>query len=88
MRSHLYERAGSTYPWGFPLILRIDTEHREKDTLFARGGMDVAGKILVERKRITTSLWSIFSIRIILSIPQNGQNPTRNSSYALAEGLG
>jgi hypothetical protein len=74
-------------PGGFPLILRIDTEQREKDTLFARGGMDVAGKILVETKRIT-SLWSIFNIHVILSTPLNGQNPTRKSSYALAGGFG
>lgn len=26
MRSHLYECAGPTYPWGFPLMLRINTE--------------------------------------------------------------
>jgi hypothetical protein len=50
--------------------------------------MDVAGKILVERKRITTTLWSIFSVGVLLSVPQNGQNRTQNSSYALAEGLG
>jgi hypothetical protein len=46
------------------------------------------GKGRGKRKRITTSPWSIFNIRVILSALQNGQNPTRKFSYALDGGLG
>jgi hypothetical protein len=67
MRSHLYECADTTYPWGFPLMLRIDTEQGE--TRYpAAGEWMLLGRSWV-RETTARSLRCIFSIRLFLYTP-------------------
>jgi len=65
MRSHLYECANPTYPWGFPLMLRINTEQGETRYMLA-GEWMVLGRSWVKESG-SSDLYGLHSTSVSFS---------------------